>query len=213
MDELELLKKDWQKDNANFPKLSYDDIYKMILKKSSSIVKWIFIISILEFVFWTVIAFAFKDSKSIKEFDSFHADYLIIPLTVLGYLVLGYFFYLFFRNYKRISVTDNAKNLMENILNTRRTVRHYVAFNLVYLVIATGVALFVQFDQNPDLITMSHKAAADGNLFVFYAKFILITAVFLVGAIAILLFFYWLIYGILLKRLNRNYKELKKLEV
>jgi len=213
MDELELLKKDWQKDNANFPKLSYDDIYKMILKKSSSIVKWIFIISILEFLFWTVIAFAFKDSKSIQDFDSLNADYIIIPLTVLGYLVLGYFFYLFFRNYKRISVTDNAKNLMENILNTRRTVRHYVAFNLVYLVLATGAALFIQFDQNPDLITMSHKAAADGNLFVFYAKFILITAVFLVGAIAILLFFYWLIYGILLKRLNRNYKELKKLEV
>ena len=213
MDELELLKKDWQKDNANFPKLSYDDIYKMILKKSSSIVKWIFIISILEFLFWTVIAFAFKDSKSIQDFDSLNADYISIPLTVLGYLVLGYFFYLFFRNYKRISVTDNAKNLMENILNTRRTVRHYVAFNLVYLVLATGAALFIQFDQNPDLITMSHKAAADGNLFVFYAKFILITAVFLVGAIAILLFFYWLIYGILLKRLNRNYKELKKLEV
>ena len=44
MDELELLKKDWQKENMTFPKLSYNDIYKMIIKKSSSIVKWIFII-------------------------------------------------------------------------------------------------------------------------------------------------------------------------
>ena len=39
MDELELLKNDWQKDNANYPKLTYDEIYKMLLKKSSSIVK------------------------------------------------------------------------------------------------------------------------------------------------------------------------------
>ncbi|MEZ4802397.1 MAG: hypothetical protein R2797_06455 [Gelidibacter sp.] len=213
MDELELLKKDWKKDDSNFPKLSYDEIYKMILKKSSSIVKWIFVISLLEFVFWAIISFAFKDTKSMQDFNNLDTDYILIPLSVIGYVVLAYFFYLFFRNYKRISTTDNAKVLMENILRTRRTVKNYVAFNLVYLVVATAVAIFIQFDQNPQIISMAHSAAADGNLFVFYARFILLTAVFLVGAIAILLFFYWLIYGILLKRLNRNYKELKKLEV
>lgn len=213
MDELELLKKDWKKDNANFPKVSYNEIYKMILKRSSSIVKWIFIISLLEFAFWSLIAFAFKDSKSMKDFNSLNVDYIIIPLTIIGYIVLAYFFYLFFKNYKTISATDNAKVLMENILKTRRTVKNYVAFNLVYLVIATAIGLFIQFDQNPQIVDMAHSAAADGNLFVFYARFILITAVFLVGAIVILLFFYWLIYGILLKHLNKNYKELKKLEI
>ena len=43
MDELELLKKDWRKKEEYLPKLSYDEIYKMIWKKSSSIVKWIFL--------------------------------------------------------------------------------------------------------------------------------------------------------------------------
>ena len=62
MDELELLKKDWQKEDSKYPKLSYDEIYKMILKKSSSIVKWIFIISLLEFALWTLISFALKDT-------------------------------------------------------------------------------------------------------------------------------------------------------
>ncbi len=52
MDELDLLKKDWNKGDSKYPKLSYNEIYKMILKKSSSIVKWIFIISLLEFGFW-----------------------------------------------------------------------------------------------------------------------------------------------------------------
>ena len=56
MDELELLKKDWQKDDNNYPKKSYNEIYKMILKKSSSIVKWILIISILEVLLWTGIS-------------------------------------------------------------------------------------------------------------------------------------------------------------
>ncbi len=213
MDELEILKKDWKKDDGKYPKVSYNEIYKMILKRSSSIVKWIFIISLLEFAFWALIAFAFKDSKSMKEFNNMNVDNIIIPLTVIGYVVLAYFFYLFFKNYQRISSTDNAKVLMENIIKTRRTVKNYVAFNLVYLVIATAIGIFIQFDQNPQIIDMAHSAAADGNLFVFYARFILITAIFLVGAIAILLFFYWLIYGILLKRLNRNYTELKKLEV
>lgn len=49
MDELELLKKDWQKRERMHPKLSYDEIYSMLWKKSSSIVKWIFIISVIEF--------------------------------------------------------------------------------------------------------------------------------------------------------------------
>ena len=34
MDELELLKKDWQSREQKLPKLSYEDIYKMLLKKS-----------------------------------------------------------------------------------------------------------------------------------------------------------------------------------
>ena len=83
----------------------------------------------------------------------------------------------------------------------------------MFLVISTFAGMYIQFDQNQLIIEKAHLAAADGNLLLFYGRIILVTAIFLIGAIAILLFFYWLIYGILLKRLNRNYKELKKLEV
>ena len=37
MDELELLKKDWKKKESSYPKLTYNEIYKLIHKKSSSI--------------------------------------------------------------------------------------------------------------------------------------------------------------------------------
>lgn len=214
MDELDLLKKDWNKEGTKYPKLSYDQIYTMILKRSSSIVKWIFIISILEFVFWVGISFLMKDSESAKRIDELHANYIIIPLSIAGYLVLGYFFYLFFKNYKTISVTDNAKTLMENILKTRRTVRHYVAFNLVYLVVATFVILGIEFNQNELFVTGAQNASAGaGGVFVYYVKIILVVMVFLVIIIAILLLFYWLIYGVLLRKLNRNYKELRKLDL
>ena len=76
MDELELLKKDWKKQDNSYPKLSYDEIYKMILKKSSSIVKWIFIISLLEFVFWFVISFALKDTDAMEHHKKLDADAL-----------------------------------------------------------------------------------------------------------------------------------------
>ena len=53
MKELDLLKKDWKKNADSFEQVSESEIYKMIHRKSSSIVKWIFIISIIEFLFWT----------------------------------------------------------------------------------------------------------------------------------------------------------------
>ena len=44
MDELELLKKDWETSSKNYPELDKKTIYKLINKRSSSLVKWIFII-------------------------------------------------------------------------------------------------------------------------------------------------------------------------
>jgi hypothetical protein len=84
MDELDILKKDWNKDDSRYPKLSYNDIYGMILKRSSTIVKWIFIISILEFVFWTILSFALKDADFNKKFESYNAENIMIPFMVLG---------------------------------------------------------------------------------------------------------------------------------
>ena len=62
MDELDILKQNWKRNAENFPKFSEQDIYAMLHKKSSSIVKWILIISVLEFVFWLGISFLMKDN-------------------------------------------------------------------------------------------------------------------------------------------------------
>jgi hypothetical protein len=214
MDELELLKKDWKKDeNSRYPKLSYNEIYKMILKKSSSIVKWIFIISILEFVFWTLISLAFKGTEQSKRIESYHAENILIPFAILSYLILIYFFYKFYINYRTISATDSAKILMENILKTRRTVKQYVGFNLIFMAISAFIILGLQFNRDEEMLSLIEKASANGEVFKFYAITIIITLVLLGVLIAIILGFYYLIYGILLKRLNKNYSELKKLEV
>jgi len=212
MDELDLLKKDWDKRESNYPKLTYNEIYKMILKKSSSIVKWLFIISILEFILWIAISFLLKGTTYFGKLDAFDIDHILIPITIISYGVLIYFFYLFYKNYKNISSTDSLKTLMETIIKTRKTVKHYVVFNLVTLVVGACVGTFYSFIHNPVFSAKLQSATANGAVFKLYASIVITTIVVLAVAIGVLLLFYWLIYGILLKRLNRNYNELKELE-
>jgi hypothetical protein len=213
MDELELLKKDWQKQGDKFPKLSHSELYGMLLKKSSSIVKWIFIISLLEFVFWTILSISLKGTESMARFDAYGTDAIFIGLSVVSYIILGYFFYRFYMNYKNISATDDVRSLMKNILRTRKTVKQYVGFNLIFLFISTFTILGIQFNKDEQMLSVIEQASANGELFKFYATTILATLLVLGIAIGLILLLYYLIYGILLKRLNKNYNELKKLEV
>ncbi|WP_299555639.1 hypothetical protein [Seonamhaeicola sp.] len=212
MEGLDLLKKDWNREEK-YPKLTSDDIYKMILKKSSSIVKWIFIISLLEFAFWIGISFLLKGTSLSSKLEHIDMDHILIPLSIISYGILIYFFYLFYRNYRNISSTDSSKTLMENILKTRRTVKYYVIFNLASLVVGAFVGGYYALSHDPNFSTSLEQASANGEVFKLYAVIILVIFAVLAVTIAILLLFYWLIYGILLKRLKRNYNELKKLEV
>ena len=213
MDELEILKKDWKKDENSYPTLSYNDIYKMILKKSSSIVKWIFIISILEFLFWLTISLSLKLSDKDIEIRGLEDNIGIMILSVLCYGILVYFFYRFYINYKTINTTDNAKKLMENIIKTRRTVKQYVLFNLIILVVSVFYMTPYAMKENENYRSTFETAQANGELLKFYAGIIISIVLVLLVVIGVLLLFYWLIYGLLLKHLNTNYKELKKLDV
>ncbi len=202
VDELELLKKDWQKQEASLPKLTKKDFYPMLLKKSSSIVKWIFIISMAEFAFWIFMAFGLKfDNESISNVESALGNTEIIS-TVIHFSALVFFMAWFYKNYKKIESTDSPRILMKNILNTRKTVKYYIWFNLIFLMVGATVAYAMVVNNSPETIAVDNPMMAA-------LAFIAIMALFIVG----LLIFYRLIYGILLRRLNGNYEELKKLEV
>ena len=211
MDELELLKKDWQ-ENQKFPKLSKQEIYALLHKKSSSIVKWIFILSLIEFGFWTVLALFMKDTEAQQRFDSYEMDHIMIPFMVIGYLILGYFFVTFYKNYKKISSTNSVKLLMKNILNTRKTVKQYVLFNLVFIYISLVIGVWIEMDKNPDFQLITSKFTETNEYLVMYGIVALLTLLMMVALTGILLGFYYLVYGILLKRLKKNYKVLKEIE-
>ncbi|GGZ83291.1 hypothetical protein [Algibacter mikhailovii] len=209
MDELDLLKKDWNKEKEE-SKLSAKDIYPMLLKKSSSIVKTLFYISIAELIFWTLVnVLPFFLSETYRtQLDHVYTNKTILALlNFFSYAVILLFIYLLYKSYKSISVTDNAKKLMESIIKTRKITKYYVLYNLVVAFLAMVVGLYFGIQQNPDI---SNKLAQAGSTetFIIYASIVSFTAIFIV----LLWLFYRLIYGLLLKRLNRNYKELKKLE-
>ncbi|WP_179019321.1 hypothetical protein [Winogradskyella forsetii] len=210
MDELELLKKNWNKESAEFKNYSDADIYPMLHKKSSSIVKTLFYISVAELGFWILMNFLpFVVSAKMKaQLEEMSHSWIYIGLNILSYAVIILFVYLLWKAYRAISVTDNAKKLMESILKTRKVIKYYVLYNLLIALISIPVSLYFSINEHPE-ISQQLEDASSGQLAVMALITVGITAVFLV----LIWLFYKLIYGILIKRLNRNYKELKKLEI
>lgn len=213
MDELEFLKKDWQSKEKTLPKLSYGQIHQMIWKRSSSIVKWIFYISIIEFVFWSTISLSLKGTDIMADFDNINHLPIIQVLTYLGYAGLITFIYMFFLNYKRISVMDNAKQLLKNILRTRKTVNYYVWFNLIYFAVLSLVITAIQLNSNNEIVHLHDQFIQKNKETMFYAIFYGFTLLFIAICGFIIWLFYRLIYGILLGKLKKNYNELKRIDL
>ncbi len=213
MDELELLKKDWQKKEKHLPKLSFDEIYKMIWKKSSSIVKWIFYISILEFVLWATLNLISYNQEHLQVEKEWHIYELSAVLNVVYYFVLVYFIYKFYQNYRQITVTDSSSKLMKSILKVKRTVTQYVWFNIAIFTVSFLMLLYGSLKYGDESEKILNAAANAGNELVFWVMFAVICLVIIGIILTLIWLFYKLIYGILLKRLRENYRELQKLEV
>jgi hypothetical protein len=201
MDLLENYKKAWVNQPEDTEKLSSLEIYKLAHSKSSSIVKWIFIIGILEFVILNSVYFIVDMDEAYTEYKKMGLENFIFYSQIAAYGILFYFLTMFYLNYKRISTTDTTKILMKKIIKTRKTVRDYVLFNLSYLALIMIVVTIASINNNFE--DLNNK-----QIFLIILATLIATLLFL----GILWLFYQLLYGFLLKKLNRNYKELAKLD-
>ncbi len=195
-------KKVWKNQPEEKNKISAIEIYKMTHKKSNSIAKWIFIIGILEFVIMNSLYFFFDDASQKEMMDSFGMTNILIVSQIVAYLILFYFLIMFYKNYREISVIENTKSLMTKILKTRKTVRNYVIFNLGYLVFLS-VLISVGFLKTE----FTHLSSIESIKF--SIGMIIITIILVV----VFWLFYQLLYGILLKKLKKNYTILSDLEM
>ena len=210
MDELELLKKDWNKGEKQFKSYSDSDIKPMLNNKSSSIVKTLFYISIGELVFWLFVGILpYFLSTSFKNSNESSSEHLLtFGFNIFSYSVIILFIYLLFKSYKSITSTDNTKKLMESILKTRKIIKYYVIFNLSLIFLSVLLAFYFEYTNNLEF----HQMIVDATLtqmIVIFAGIALVAGIFLI----ILWLIYKLTYGLLLRKLNKNYEELKKLEV
>lgn len=207
MTQLDKLKDAWKNQETDSHKYSYNDIQKMLHKKSSSIVKWLFYISIMEFCFWIFISFALDaDWDKIKSLGLY--DFMNI-LNFINYFVILIFIFLFYKNYKNISASSSTQKLIEDILYTRKTVYIYVLYNICMLVFGFAIILYYIFTSE-DFLSKLQEARPNANLSTSLTMAVFVSVIVILLVVGLLLVFYRLIYGILLKRLIANYKELLK---
>lgn len=209
MKELDLLKKDWKKNADSFEQISEKEIYKMIHKKSSSIVKWILIISILEVLFWTLSNYFSNVDDALQKTNHPEIKLYMEILMYFNYAVILVFIYFFYKNYKTITTTVSTKVLMSSILKTRKTVQYYVWYNLGMIVVSSIFSFFVGYVYNPEMAFVREKLAVNGLAMLVSVGALLLLILVLFGLFWCI---YRLMYGTLLRRLYSNYKELKKID-
>ena len=211
MEELDLLKKDWKRKENSFRQVSEMEIYKMIHKSSSSVVKWIMIIGIIEFLFWITINLVSNSDDYFKKLDAGSALFYMKIFTYFNYGILLIFIYSFYRNFRVISTTDSTKTLMNNILKTRKTVNTYVWYNLIVVVLSLITGILLAYFCNPELAPLKEKIEHGGTSIVLG---FLGGIVFVLSVLTLLFWlFYKLLYGFLMRKLYRNYEELKKIDL
>jgi hypothetical protein len=206
MEELDLLKKDWKKNENSFEQVSESEINAMTHKSSSSIVKWILLVSILEFMIWATLSYCTNsDIYNDMEHEGISTFFRIYDYV--NYAIIFSFIVLFYRNYKNISVSDSTRDLMDSILKTHRTVKYYIWYNLTMIGIAIAIGFVVGLLYNPEMVLLKEKISHSNQLM---ALIILL----IVFSIAFFITIFWLIYrlayGTLLRKLHRNYVELRQ---
>lgn len=202
--DLDNIKKVWKaQQTASF---SREEILAMLQKKSSSIAKWIFYIGLAEFAFWLMLSFVLPESslelnKSSKLF--------IEILSYVNYAIIIGFIAIFFINFRKIKAEENITQLLKNIFRTRKTVQYYIVYNLSMFVFSFILIVVWLMTTEPELLKISEEMRANS---IFWIGFIFGILIFMVIILTILYFFYRLLYGFLLRRLNNNYKEIQQLQ-
>lgn len=211
--DLSQYKKAWENQPNSEKKLSALEIYKLTQSKSSSIVKWIFIIGIAEFAFWFLVNFIAAQYGALEPYEKLGIMWFMHYSSFFHYAVIVIFLYLFYRNFNSISVVDNTKTLMKKILRTRKTVKWYVYYNLASVVILSVILNLFIFNSPYSLKEFySFDPSINISDDQFFTLMILSQLFVIIVMLAFMVLLYYLLYGILLKKLNKNYKELSKLE-
>lgn len=205
MKELEDLKNKWAEQDFS-QSYSKEEIKNFLQKKSTHSIRWIFYLSIAEFLLY--LSFPLLVPNYLDSFDYYKSLNLYefsITTTFLGYVLLLYFMWRFFQNYKNISVANSVKNHLSAILKTRRAVNQYFYSNIAILIVFTIVVLIAALRLDKNIIALQEES----NSFLMMIFMIGILIAIILGLFGLL---YYFVYGRFLRPLKKNEKELLRME-
>lgn len=206
-------KKAWENQPEEENKVSSLEIYKMTQSKSTSIVKWIFFIGLAEFALWTALNILFSGLSYIEIYEKLDMMKFINFTYYLHFPVVILFLTIFYRNFKSVSTIDDTKTLMKKIIRVRRTVKFYVLYNILGTIVLMIIFNIIIVNTPGAIKTIYEHEGLIIDESKMLSVYIVSQAIVIVVVLLFQFLFYYLLYGILLKKLKRNYKELTKLEV
>ena len=104
---------------------------------------------------------------------------------------------------------------MGNIIRTRKTVKYFIIYNIVgasVMMLAINIFYYTNQDLVFDLMVKDYGVLSTMDQEQFITVFFWTQAIIGIVFIALIILLYRLVYGILLRRLKRNYLELEKIE-
>ncbi|WP_336717542.1 beta-carotene 15,15'-monooxygenase [Chryseobacterium mucoviscidosis] len=216
--DLDSFKKTWQEQPVQ-EKYDYNEILQMLNKKSRNYVKYIFWISVFEFLFFTLIGLFYiiqgKESNSFINIltklgvqrtseleNTFDNIYLV--LKVLSLAITAYFVFKFYQNYKVIKIEENLKKFILQIITFKKTVNAFILINIALLITFTSIfTIFVFYILNTQNVEITNS-----TLIGFVAGIIIST----VFTVIMVWLYYRVVYGIIIKKLDKNLIQLKEID-
>ncbi|SDJ36372.1 beta-carotene 15,15'-monooxygenase [Chryseobacterium jejuense] len=216
--DLDSFKKTWQEQPVA-PKYDNSEIRQMLNRKSRNYVKYIFWISVFEFLFFSVLGlfYFFQDDESdgfrkiLEKLGTHEApevennfSHFYLAIKILSVLITAYFVLKFYQNYRKIKIEENLKGLITRIIGFKKTVNAFILISIVLLLTFTVVLLaFIFYALNSQNIQPSGS-----DLTVIIVAISISTLL----AISMIWVYYRLVYGTIIKKLDKNLEQLKEID-
>lgn len=211
-------KKSWQEQPVSEVYES-SDIEAMLNKSSRNYVKYILWISLAEFLFFAAISiysvfYSEQNSSFLHLIKKLGADitveiekdfaHLYFFLKIISLVITAVFVVLFYINYKKINVENNLKKFILQIVKFKRTVNLFILTNIMVLIIFTFVlALFTM-----NIVKFQGINLPDST----FIGIVVAALVSLSIGLLLVLLYYRIVYGIIMRRLGRKLTQLQDIE-
>ncbi len=216
--DLDSFKKTWQEQPVK-PKYDNNEILKMLNKKSRNYMKYIFWISVIEFLFFSVLGVFYliqsnesdsflsilekmgvhKDSQLVAKLDNIYLVVKILSLVVTGFFVLK-----FYQNYRKIKIEEDLKLFIIRIITFKKTVNAFILTNIGLLLVLISALIGFTF-----YILDAQNIEFNSSTFTGFIVGIIVSTILCVSLIWV---YYRLVYGIIISRLDKNLNQLKEIE-